>query len=84
MVRSERHACWDGSKADVDEVNSEHRRNPKKARRNMDSRVASVKGDEYPERRVLMQRVRRSEVSGSRFGGSLGSAFRRPLNSILM
>lgn len=53
---------------DVVEVNSEHLRMPKNARRNIDSRAESMNWDEYPEWNVTMQQVMRSAVKGKRFG----------------
>ena len=64
---------------DDEVVNSEHRRKPKNARRNMDSRVKLMDGDKYPARRVCTQRARRSAVKGKCFGARCGSAFLRPL-----
>ena len=43
-----------GKVLEVAEVNSEHLRKLKNARRNIDSRVESMNEDEYPERRVKM------------------------------
>ncbi len=64
-------------------MHSEHRRKPKNARRNMDSRVESVEGNKCPVRTVRMQWIRRSALRGRRFGASWGSTFRRPLISML-
>ena len=64
-------------------ANSEHRRKPKNASRNMHSRVRSTVGDKYPERRERMQRLRRSDVSGSRLAVMEGSCLRKPLISIV-
>ena len=52
-------------------VNSEHVRKPKNARRNINSRVESMNGDEYPEQRVKMQRARRSAVRGKHLGATI-------------
>ena len=81
---SERVACRvEGSWVEVAEVNSEHLRKPKNARSNMDSRVESMNGDEYPEQRVKMQRPRRSTVRSKRLGASWGSALHRRLISMV-
>lgn len=80
---SEKVACREGSWVEVEEVNSEHLRKPKDAGRNINSRVESMNGDEYPEWRVKMQWARRSAVRGKRLGLSWGSSLRRPLIRIM-
>ncbi len=66
------------------EVNSEHLKKPKNARRNIDSRVTSMDGDKYPKQRAGMHQTKRSVVRGKHLGWNRGSSLCRPLSSMWM
>ena len=65
-------------------MSSEQRRNPKKASRNMLSRVRSVRGDRYPARRVVKHFCSESEVSGWRPGGTGASLRWSPRSNMMI
>ena len=62
----------------VEEVNSEHLRKPKKASKNMASRVWATCGVLYPQRIVWRQMDSKSAVRGRRQGFFAGSWHRSP------
>ena len=68
----------------VEEVNSEHLRKPKKASKNMASRLWVTCGVLYPERIVWWQMDSKSAVRGRRRGFFAGSWRRSPLRRELV